>query len=79
MIKCKKASDQESILDEIKRLTKIECIHKSIIMKGIITNTYDYINKDFDYSVMFYFKEYESIEKYCDNIKKVINVPIKIN
>ena len=36
-------------------------------MKGININTYDYINKDLDFSVMFYFKDYESIEEYCSH------------
>ena len=68
LIGCKDDTHQQIVCDKIKELTKIDSIYKASILKCVDSSDYEYVNMNFDYSVMLYFKNYNDIEKYCSHI-----------
>lgn len=65
LFKCKNTEDLKSLYYEIQNLIQIEYIQKSIIMKCINQDKYDYIDNKYDCSVLLYFTSENDIEKYC--------------
>lgn len=64
--------DVAFLCDEIQNLAHITYVQQLTIMECIDKGKYDYIDAQYDFSVLLYFASKNSIEEYC-------NHPVHIN
>lgn len=65
LFKCKNRKDLEFLYFKLQELTLIEHVEEFVIMECINQDKYDYIDCQYNCSVLLYFSSLNDIEKYC--------------